>query len=376
MVPAGAVPTGKTWSDAGRLIDWFLLLCIALGVLVGAVLFFAPYDLIADEGEYLDEIVSLARGEPKGWIIRSFVYPVLLAPAVLIADALGFDDPESLTHAARLLNWVPPWLSAALAYAIAARVHSRRAGFLAAIFLLCSWAWILNARRVMMDVPSAFWLIAALYFLLLGADRPRNVVLAVVAGSMAVFTKFQSAPATAMIGLLLIAAPSARGVRLRNLGLAALTAAGMLIIYAAVDVATYGTPFISIIEFVRYNFSGEEFVAQYGACESLLYYATEGPANVYSYLFPLFFVAGAAVCLTSNTGSRLVLLVAAAQLLALHLTCHKQTRYLVQIAPMLAIIGSLGLMWMMDRLHHRLRLVHPTRRGGGAQPSTSRRSSF
>src|SRR5690554_236607 len=90
------------WCEPWGLPETFLLLCLALCGLVGAVVFFLPYDFIADEGEYLGEIISLANGTPEGWIIRSFVYPALLAPGVVISDALRFSDPESLTHAARL----------------------------------------------------------------------------------------------------------------------------------------------------------------------------------------------------------------------------------------------------------------------------------
>lgn len=79
--------------------------------------------------------------------------------------------------------------SVILIYRIGARFFERRAGLLAGFLLVSNLHFLLLSRMAMLDVPLAFFISAALYFIWLGRDKPAYLLLAGAATGLAVMTK-------------------------------------------------------------------------------------------------------------------------------------------------------------------------------------------
>lgn len=318
-----------------------LVALLIIGILLNFYVFFLPYNFIADETGYIHQVLTTVEGEPRGWNIRSFVYPFLLSSGLFLGKWLGLGASADLLMLMRLENWLAAWVAIGLTFWFGRRLYGRQVGLLATVFMVFSWFWILASKRVMMDVPAAMWLLGSLAAAH-GAARDERVLLATVLGALAVFTKFQTGPAVVAIGLLLLTAPEAKGRRTRNLIISAATAAVMLAVFAVVDWLSFGRPFSSLINFYAYHFGDvATFQSIYGACLPPWAYLEALPA-LYSYVFPLLIAAGVVLSLAHWRRSYQPLIVVAAYLLVLHFVCYKDQRYLTMISPYLAIFGSYG----------------------------------
>lgn len=324
-------------------IEKILFIIFFIGIILNIYIFLLPYNTIADEEEYLNEVFSFAAGEPSGWNIRSFVYPSFLSISILISRFFNLTSLEDLTLAVRLANWIVSWGGVYLTYLISKKIFGKTTAILAVIFLSFSWFWILSSKRVMMDIPSTVFLLLAIYFLL-KAIETKNIIMTVVFSSLAFFTKFQLSIAILPIAILLILKSQGRKEKLHTSLIATTTAIIMIAIYAITDLYVYGSPFTSIVEFINYNFlNSEEFSAKYGECESALYYITELPL-LFSYIFPLFLAAGLGFSLHYEMKVALPLFfIIVFYIAAMSLICHKQIRYLIQISPILSMFAAFGL---------------------------------
>jgi len=326
-----------------------LLLLLLFGVVANTYVFFLPHNLIADEEGYLGQLLAVIQGWEVQGGYRTYVYPLLLPLGLLPVKLLGFDSVSELVLGARILNWITLWVALALTFFIARHLFDVKTGLVSVVLLVFCWYWTLSGRSMMMDVPSSMWLWASFYFVVLGVRRVRNIVLAVLCGSIAFFTKFQTAPALAVIGLLLVLSPAARGVRERNLLLALLSAGSASALWGAIDWATHGVPFGSLIEFAGYNFGNQEaFIEKYGPCKPINFYLLSVP-HIFSYLFPVVLIVGIYPVVKRPSGAVSMLLVVLAYVLVLHLLCHKQLRYLITVLPMLIIIGASGIVWLGEQ---------------------------
>lgn len=342
---------GDTTADTPLLRLLLVALAIA-GVVLSAYVFFLPYDTIADEEEYLSEIFSAAQGRPSGWEIRHLLHPLLISPFVALASAAG-TPPESLALVARLVNWSLWWLSLYAAFRIADRLFGREGAWLAVIFIAFNWVWMLAGKRLMMDAPSATWLLLALYFRIV-PQRPESLpplLAGLTCAALAVATKFQMGPLAVIYGLWLFF-ERARAHQMRQILIG--TAFSLLLAggIGLVDYLTYGRWFSSILEFRQYNLvNAQEFAMKYGACEEPLYYLKHAKDIFSHFLIPLS-LPGLVICLGARgkEGGRLLAGLVLAYILIIHLICHKQSRYLVAILPEVSILAAGGLAFALKHI--------------------------
>jgi hypothetical protein len=318
------------------------------GVIFLLCAFLIPRNFLTDETEYLTEIVSLARGTPEGWGLRSFIYPALIAPFVWLAETVFGSHPLIGISAARAANLAVAGLSPIAAYLAGRAIGGRTCGLVALIFAVFPWTWAWAAGRVMMDVPAGSWLALMILPLLRERTRPLDTVVLVAFGSLAVFTKFQMGPAVLTAGLWHIAAQPDWMSRNRAALFTAGTAAVAIGIYCLSEYVLRGHPFSSLIEFYRYNIGDlEAFTQAYGPCQTAATNLTFTPL-VFSYLLPVLAVFGGTFALLDRSRAMPILVVAIVYAFSLQLVCHKEPRYLVTLTPLVATLAGYGALRLLD----------------------------
>lgn len=135
--------------------------------------------------------------------------------------------------------------------------------------------------------------------------------------------------------------PSAHLSRLATLGRILLGAAGPVLALGVVDWATWGKPFHSIIEHIKYNYI-EGGASDHGKSPTLFYLAVAMWARL-GPLAPLF----VAVALAGLKRTWLLLLTAALPLVLLSTVPHKEERFLMNQWPIFAAMLGVGLVTLV-----------------------------
>ncbi|MEH6813770.1 MAG: hypothetical protein V7677_14645, partial [Motiliproteus sp.] len=99
---------------------------IAAGFALNIYIFSLPYNTIADEDTYITQVMSLISGNPEGWNIRSFFYPLVLTPAAFITKLFSLSSWTDQIFALRLQNWISSWICLFISYHVAKRVFDNR----------------------------------------------------------------------------------------------------------------------------------------------------------------------------------------------------------------------------------------------------------
>ena len=328
---------GRGWEYAA------LAAVIIVGLTLGVLMFLAPHNSIADEEVYLDQVFSLFSGQLLGWNVRAYFYPLLLTPAKYLAAAFGYADPISVTFAVRTANYLLAMLGVYWCYQLAARLFDVRVALMAVALLVGSAYWQLDATRLMMDVPAATWLLGAAVVVAGGMQRRFAGSAVMVLCALAVFTKYQVAPAALVIALWALFDRSASGIRLRVLRQLSFAGLVMLFAFSIVEFATYGYPFASVINLYHGVVSvGSYYVDKYGACQSPWFYLVE-VTTVYSFLVPPLVLAGVVRALWSRHRGLSLVLIVLAYITVASLICHKEFRYYLEVTPFLLILAASGM---------------------------------
>jgi len=176
------------------------------------------YDLIrsyhSDEGFLLKYIANMDPAkfdfDPK-----MYYYPTahvyLAAAALKAADLAGLatiatdaayymKNPDAMRPiylVPRILGLVFAVGGVLLTYAVAARAFGRLAGVISGAFLAALPIWAIHAHFARLDVPCAFWCLAAIAFSLRHVARPRaySLIAAGIAAGLAASTKYPGAAA-------------------------------------------------------------------------------------------------------------------------------------------------------------------------------------
>lgn len=313
------------------------------GIILNTYVFFLPYNNGADENGYITQVLSLAVGEPEGWNLRSFFYPSLLVPSVWLAKLIGNEDIATQIQFIRFLNWICTWITLYIIYKLGKRYFISTTAMLTAILLLFNWPWILSSRHIMMDTPAAMWLTLSIWFASENTKYSKNIILATIFASMAVFTKFAMGPvAIGIAGGLLLQSHRSRDLVRTSLIMTS-TAAAMLAAFAIVDTATWGVPFSSFLNFIRYNFSNPEaFQQHYGAYPPSTFYLT-GIFGLYDRIFPLFILVGLIVSIYRISLTFTILLPLFFYIASIQFVSWKNVRYLHPVVPLLTLMGAYGI---------------------------------
>ena len=168
-------------------------------------------------------------------------WPIALGIKVFGDEALGWRIFAALFGAAGV------WLVSVIAMQL---WHDRRVAWIAAGLVLLDGLWFAFSRIAMLDMFAAVWVLAALALTLGDARRPAGgsrwrIVLAGVAGGMAIATKWSAIPLVLVIAFSAIGWEEKRGraagggsKRARSRA-PALTAAALLLVPPLVYVASY-----------------------------------------------------------------------------------------------------------------------------------------
>jgi hypothetical protein len=320
------------------------LALLVVGLVLNIYVFSHPFNTIADEEEYLQEAFSLASGQPTGWNLRSFVPQFILFIPALIAKFLGVTSPEAVTLGIRTVNWIYWWIGLLLVYKIGKRTFDVPTAAIATVLLSLNWVWMLNSRRVMMDVPSAVWMLAAIYIITVNKRSFSHCISVVFAAGMASATKFQMGPLAALL-IVIFSTNLIQSKDWKNLAVTFVASGLFTLAFGLTDRLIYGQWFGSLLNFYDYTFVNKnDFSTTYGACEPSLFYLTES-RNIFSYIFPFFIVFGT-ICLLINARVKeraLIAVAIIAYLVLIQNICHKQVRYLLAILPLLILVGAYGI---------------------------------
>ncbi len=260
--------------------------------------------------------------------LRNWAVPLLLAGLFRAAGWLQLQDPWTL----RGLLGIPLWLLHAAALLAAFRLGSRQsrlsgwAAMLGLGLLPMAWAY---AGRTLSESLSATALVLAADAL----DRPpgrRRAGWGGVALGLAVVARYGSVPA--VLGALLWLGLRRRW---RELLLAVAGGAAVALLLGALDFATWGAPFHSLLAWTRFNVLSEGAARAFGALPVSFY------VRLLLRLVPLWVwpLLGYAVWRPAAGRPRvgLALAMAMAALGALLATPHKEERFLYPVVVLLVL---------------------------------------
>jgi GPI mannosyltransferase 3 len=272
--------------------------------------------------------------------LRNWAVPLTLAGLLRAAGWLGVVHPWAL----RALVGVPLAALHAAALGAAFRLGNRQAprggwaALLALGLLPMAWAY---AGRTLSEPLSADLLVLAAGALDGPSFRRRRALGGGVALGLAVVARYGSVPAVAAA----LAWLAARR-RWRALGAVLAGGAAVALLLGALDWATWGEPFHSLLAWARFNVFSEGAVRAFGA-RGFDFYVYLVPRLVPAWVWPLLLYA-----LLSPRAGRprlgLPLAMALATLAALVATPHKEERFLypvvvllvLEAAPVLSRLGA------------------------------------
>lgn len=187
-----------------------------------------PTGTLAQLGFSFQEITAY-RYPPFHFLLLHVAF--LPARALMLLPGLGDNPKVSATLfilSARLLSVAMALGATWMVYRIGRRLWDETAGLAGALFFVLSPVTLYYAKNANLDIPSVFWLAAALlaYVRILQEDRPRDYALLGLFAALAVCTKDQVYPFFLVMPIPVILKAWPAPDRWRKLGLA--TAASVL----------------------------------------------------------------------------------------------------------------------------------------------------
>jgi hypothetical protein len=258
---------------------------------------------------------------------RSWILPGLAAPLVAAGRAISGDPRVALGLVAALMIAVSA-AAVVCAYAVGAR-HSRLGGLFAA-GLAAGWAELVYySPHLLPDTLSGALLLAALA----AAQRPRGAGRLVWIGFLlgATFVvRVQLAPAIGLVGLM------ACGASLRaRLGWLVAGFAAPVAALGALDWATWGAPFHSLVVYLQTNLGGA--AAAFGAAPPLAYLGAE--IEIWGGLASALVIGTAALGARKAPG---LAAVAAVIVLTFSAIAHKELRFVYPALLLLFVLCGVG----------------------------------
>ncbi len=212
--PPGAPDRSEVWSALRR--RWTVPAALTVIVLVAAILRLAGIwnpGFNSDEAVYAGQGAAMVGEEPFDQLFSLFrAHPLLLQLSVgTLFKLVGVSD-----IAARLLVAGVFGIGAvALTYLLAAELHSRKIGLIAAALLATLPYHVVVTRQVLVDVPMAFFTVLALWLLIVGIRRESQTVmlLAALSAALAALSKEVAVLLVIVAGLYLLLTGTWRALR-------------------------------------------------------------------------------------------------------------------------------------------------------------------
>ncbi len=215
--------------------------------------------------------------------VRSWLVPGIMAVLLYPVKLLGLNQPDQYIPAIKVILAFISLAMVLAAYFLGKKLHSSKAGLLAALFTAIWYEMIYFSIHPLSDVWAGYFLIGAVAFGLYD-DKNRNIILSAVLTVLAVAVRINLAPAAAAVALLLLIRfdKPARVVYV-VIGLISLIAVGIF------DWITLGGPFISYINY--FGFDKEFYMAgPFGSAFSTEYILFLGFSSFF--LYWVFFIGG------------------------------------------------------------------------------------
>jgi phosphatidylinositol glycan class B len=254
--------------------------------------------------------------------LRNWALPMLLGGLLRISDALGIENPRIY----RALLALPQWLLHALALASVFRYARRqvrgRAAWVATGLVALAGPVLIFAGRTLGESYSADALLIALE--LLDRDEPWPAAWGGVWLGLSVVARYGSA-------VFVLAALGWLAAQRRFRALLACVAGGLLIalLLGALDRATWGDAFHSLLAYARFNVLSGEAAQRFGS-QPWFFYALPLVSAA-----PLWVWAG----LVRERRLSLPLVCAAVYVVAVSLTAHKEERFLYPAVVLFCLAG-------------------------------------
>jgi hypothetical protein len=274
--------------------------------------------------------------------VRSWIFPGLLGLLFKALAALGVDDGLTMMAVAKSLMALWAVVGVAFAMALAARLAGMAGSVAAGILLATFPPSLLYDPRCTTEAASGPLIVAATFFALdlPGSDRWRPYAPRLAGATAAMATALRPQNGILLAGLLVVVLAARRWKDARQYAIAAAVvalAAGLL------DAVTWGTPFHSLIGYVRFNLL-EGKAARFGV-EPITFYpqvawTSVGPAVVV-------IAAGFVVAGLRAPGPALIVL---AYVVAHSLVPHKELRFLLPIFPLALSLSGAGVATAASKL--------------------------
>ena len=260
---------------------------------------------------------------------RSWLFPGAFAVLWKIAAVMGVRSGAVLVLLAKLSMVAMALVGLYATIRIAERLGGGRAGALAGLLAATFPATLIFGHRCMAEMASGPVLAVAVWQWL-GAGR-RRMFLSGLLTSLAIFLRYQNGLVTVGLLVALLAAKRRRDAIMFVAGGAVGLLGGEIL-----DWVTWGSPFHSLIAYVRYNLVQGKSAA-YGVSSWLYYFETAWSLTG----LPSLVIAAGVIAAWGRTRA---LVAVAMAFVAVHCVVpHKEYRFLMPVVPLLLALAAVGL---------------------------------
>lgn len=381
--PSVLPPAGRAWRQRALAVAVLLLGALALRLILwDRAVGFEQGDPL----EYVNIAYKLAFGIGiEWWDLRPLLLSLLYVPVLYVAQWWPDPTGEAMVRALRLVSVAfgvgTVWLTYRLGRQLAGDMVGVGAGLLVAVNP------VVNRMSVSTyaELPSTFFVLLCLWLLVLAINRApaRARWLALGAGlalGAACMIRYQAIfylpPIGLWVGLMALARTTGSlSERLRAV-IPSTTPAGALLhgwagglllailAQGIIEQVAYGRPFHSLLASYSYNVTSGLAPVEFGE-EPFDWFVREIPAWLGIVAGGLAFVGLAALWRGPQAaGWRLVVLAGLTMFLALSILPHKETRFMSQVVPLLALLAAQGAV-TLGGLLRRAGPVVGTGRGSG-----------
>ncbi len=338
-VRAAPEPTGEELRRAGRIV--LVLIGVTLAVQV-FVAFREHGGLWPDEvHQTLEQGHRLAFG--YGFVpwefqdgVRSWVAPGVLAGWLRMLDALGVASGLGLVIGTKLLLAALVAVGALAAARLAGAIAGPTAAIVCAGLSAAFPASLVLGTRPFTESLGAPLVVGAAALLCAGPRTAARAAIAGAIGALATLVRYQNGLFAVGLLLVLVVGRRWRDARAFALGGAAVALAG-----GALDWATWGSPFHSLVGYVGFNARGAD---AFGVAPASFYLRA-----AWDTLGPWLIILAGAWIAAARRAPALTLVIAAFVLVHAAIP-HKELRFLYPAVPLALALAGVGLGAAIDRL--------------------------
>ena len=268
-----------------------------------------------------------SRTTPHG---HSIVYPFIQYALLNGCEIVGIQDPQAKMYLVRFLHALYSLLVVFFGYKIAEVISNRENAKKAGLILALFWAFPFLSVRNLIEMVCIPPLMAGFFYALTSKEKLRNAFIAGLWFGLAFVFRYQTMSLIGTLGLVFLFRKEFKQTVLLAVGFIATVA----VIQCSADIAAWGYPLASFLEYVGYNAThGQDY--------------TTGPIYNYTLLvigalippMSLFLLFG----LFRNWRKTLIVLFPVMVFFILHsFFPNKQERFIFPVVPIILLLGVVG----------------------------------